>query len=296
MKIQNLKEFLAHVGGDNAYQAGRALYKNTDCGPWIVYLVEEQPSRPSTLEVTVRLKDGKLFAQCEESLFDYENDLAADVLSCLGFNADGTPCRGDKIGRSLDGYRKKVEAFLAREDRYSPKGTIGDSRNPYKVELLPHEVPELGCKRGCKTVRTLLSKTLPQEFREVYYESDEANTLTECAGIKMGSIVEGSEAYVDRDPLMFPFTGEEFDAYVKSINDEACFCWNRDNLDHYMVRHGKKEYYIESGWGHDLKLPEKLRPIVTEFIQKNDLEEGQTVTIPATKIEIEKISTDGLSC
>lgn len=169
MKIRNLKEFLAHVGGDTAYQAGRGLYKYTACGPWITYLVED---------------------------------------------------------------------------------------------------------------------------REVYYESDEANTLTECAGIKMGSIVEGSEAYVDRDPMMFPFTGKEFDDYVKSINDEASFYWERDNLDHYVVRQGDKEYCVTSGWGEDLKLPKKLREAVTAFLQTNDLEEGQTATIPSTKIEIEKLSTD----
>jgi hypothetical protein len=168
MKIRNLTEFLAYVGGDNAYQAGRGLYKYTDCGPWITYLVED---------------------------------------------------------------------------------------------------------------------------REVYYESDEANTITECSGIKMGSIVEGSEAYVDREPMMFPFTGKEFDAYVKSINDEASFYWERDNLDHYMVRRGKREYFVAAGWGEELKLPKKLRETVAAFLQNNELEEGQTITIPATKIEIEKLST-----
>ena len=169
MQIRNLQEFLAHIGGDSAYQAGRAIYKYTDCGPWITYLVED---------------------------------------------------------------------------------------------------------------------------REVYYESDEANTLTDCIGIKMGSIVEGSEAYVDRDPMMFPFTGEQFDAYVQGINDEAVAYWERDNLDHYSVRQGKKEYYVNSGWGRELKLPKKLRETVTAFLQNNELEEGQTTTIPSTKIEIEKLATD----
>ena len=288
MKIRNLKEFLAHVGGDNAYQAGRGLYKYTSCGPWITYLVEETPERAVTLAVNVRLKDGKLHAEFEESVFDYENEREAEALSLLGFNADGSPRHGDKIGRTLAAYRRTIEAYIKRHG----DPTIGDSTNPYTLKLHPELPHDLGARRARTSVFITLHRMEKPSYREVYYESDEANTLTECVGIKMGSIVEGSEAYVDRDPLMFPFTGKEFDDYVKSINDEASFYWERDNLDHYVVRQGDKEYYVTSGWGEELKLPKKLREAVTAFLQTNDLEEEQTTTIPSTKIEIEKLSTD----
>lgn len=288
MKIRNLKEFLAHVGGDNAYQAGRGLYKYTDCGPWITYLVEETPERSVTLAVTVRLKDGKLHAEFEESVFDYENERETEALLLLGFNVDGAPRHGDKIGRTLAAYRRTIEAYIKRHGA----ATIGDSNNPYTLKLHPELPHDLGARRGRKSVFITLHRMEKPSYREVYYESDEANTLTECAGVKMGSIVEGSEAYVDRDPLMFPFTGQEFDNYVKSINDEASFYWQRDNLDHYVVRQGDKEYCVTSGWGEELKLPKKLREAVTAFLQTNDLKEGQTATIPSTKIEIEKLSTD----
>jgi len=289
MKIRNLTEFLAHVGGDNAYQAGRGLYKYTDCGPWITYLVEETPERAVTLAVTVRLKDGKLHAQFEESAFDYENEHEAEALSLLGFNADGSPRNGDKIGRTLAAYRRTIEAFIKRDD--TDPATIGDITNPYTLKLHPELPHDLGAKRARKSVFITLNRIEKPTYREVCYESDEANTLTECIGIKMGSIVEGSEAYVDREPMMFPFTGKEFDAYVQSIDDEASFYWKRDNLDHYMVRQGNKEYCVTSGWGEELKLPKKLRETVTAFLQNNELEEGQSITIPSTKIEIEKLST-----
>lgn len=288
-KIRNLKEFLAHVGGDNAYQAGRGLYKYTDCGPWITYLVEETPERAVTLAVNVRLKDGKLHAEFEESVFDYENECEAEALSLLGFNADGSPRHGDKIGRTLAAYRRTIEAYIKR--RGEP--TIGDTRNPYTLKLHPELPHDLGARRARKSVFITLHRMEKPTYRDIYYESDEANTLTECSGIKMGSIVEGSEAYVDREPMMFPFTGKEFDDYVTSINDEAVFYWNRDNLDHYLIRQGEKEYCVTSGWGEELKLPKKLREVVTAFLQTNELEEGQTTTIPSTKIEIEKLSTDG---
>lgn len=290
MQIQNLQEFLAHVGGDSAYRAGRAIYKYTDCGPWITYLVEETPERSVTLAVNVRLKDGKLHAEFEESVFDYGKEREAEALSLLGFNADGATRRWDKIGRTLAAYRRTIEAYIKSHD--TDPATIGDSTNPYTLKLHPELPHDLGARRARKSVFITLHRIEKPTYREVYYESDEANTLTECAGIKMGSIVEGSEAYVDRDPMMFPFTGEEFDAYVREINDEASAYWERDNLDHYSVRQGKKEYYINSGWGRELKLPEKLREAVTAFLQTNDLEEGQTTTIPSTKIKIEKFATD----
>ncbi len=290
MKIRNLKEFLAHGGGDNAYQAGRGLYKYTDCGPWITYLVEETPERAVTLAVNVRLKDGKLHAEFEESVFDYENAREGEALSLLGFEAIGLPRHGDKIGRTLAAYRRTIEAYIKRHG-----ATIGDINNPYTLKLHPELPHDLGARRGRKSVFITLHRMEKPSYREVYYESDEANTLTECAGVKMGSIVEGSEAYVDRDPLMFPFTGKKFDNYVKSINDEASFYWERDNLDHYVVRQGDKEYCVTSGWGEELKLPKKLREAVTAFLQNNELEEGHTITIPSTKIEIEKLSTDGWS-
>lgn len=295
MKITNLKEFLAHVSGENAYHAGRNLYKYTSCGPWIVYLVEETPEQSVSLGVQVRMKDGKLHASCEESIFDYENERAPDVLDLLGFHPEGSPRKSDKIGRSVAAYRRTIEAFIKRDrrDNNNAPATMGDSSKPYTLTLYPQRPTELGCRPAPKAVNILMHRIEKPVYREVYYESDEANTLTECAGIKMGSIVEGSEAYVDREPMMFPFTTAEFDSYVKSIDDEADFFWKRDNLDHYRVMQGKKEYYITAGWGEELKLPKKLREAVTAFLQNNELEEGPTITIPDTKIEIEKLSTDG---
>lgn len=294
MNITNLQEFITHVGGDTAYQAGRGIYKYTGCGPWIVYLVEETPKRSTILQISVRIKNKKLHASVEESLFDHENEQAPEALSLLGFNADGSPRREDKIGRTLDAYRRTIENFLKKDRVNGVSNTIGVTTSPYTLTLHHKQQHELGMGRGPKQVCITLHRIEEPSYREVYYESDEANTLTECAGIKMGSIVEGSEAYVDRDPMMFPFTGQEFDEYVKGIDDEASFYWNRDNLDHYFITNGEKEYYIESGWGEEMtKLPTKLRGIVTKFLQANDLEEDKPTTIPSTKIEITKLSTDG---
>lgn len=73
----------------------------------------------------------------------------------------------------------------------------------------------------------------------VYYEDKRANEtdwFAQCVGIQIGSIVEGSDVEVDSEPLMFPFTEEQFDATVKAVDDEADFYWKRDNSTWYSVR------------------------------------------------------------
>lgn len=292
--ITNLKDFLAHIGSDSPYQAGRSLYKYTDCGPWITYLIEKTPKRSVTLQVSVRIKNKKLHASVEESFFDYENAQAPEALSLLGFHADGSPRRSDKIGRTLDAYRRTIENFLKKDRLNGVSNTIGDTSNPYTLTIHPQRLTEIGYGRAPKAVNLSLHRIEEPTYEEVYYESAQAkSTLDKCAGIKMGSIVEGSEAYVDRDPMMFPFSAEEFDDYVKGINDEACFYWERDNLDHYTVEDGKEEYYITSGWGGELKLPNEIKDIVSEFIQANEIEDDKPITIPNTKVVLTKLSTDG---
>ena len=225
--ITNLKEFITLLGGDTPYKVGRAIYKTTNCGLWTAYLVEKTSKRDTILRVSVRLKNEKLHASVEESVFDYENEQAPNALSLLGFNADGSPRRGDKIGRTLDAYRRVVENFLKKDRFNGVTNTIGDTRNPYKLTLHPPHQHELGMGRGCKQVWITLHRTEEPSYREVYYESDEANTLSECAGIQLGSIVEGCDACVNRDPLLFPFTEGEFNDYVQGIDNEAAE-WERE--------------------------------------------------------------------
>lgn len=74
----------------------------------------------------------------------------------------------------------------------------------------------------------------------IYYESEEANVsaksmIDKVIGIRIGSIVEGSDACVDAEDLMFPFTEKEFEDLIDGINNEASYLWERDNSDWYVV-------------------------------------------------------------
>jgi hypothetical protein len=73
---------------------------------------------------------------------------------------------------------------------------------------------------------------------ELYYEDKAAftNRLAQhIVGLRIGSIVEGSDVEVGPVELTFPFTDEQLDAAVKEINDEASFYWKRDNTSNYKV-------------------------------------------------------------
>lgn len=64
------------------------------------------------------------------------------------------------------------------------------------------------------------------------YEEPEARKTdwhSDCVGVRVGSIVEGSDAYVDRDPLLFPFTHEAFWNLIRDVDAEADELWHAAN-------------------------------------------------------------------
>ena len=60
---------------------------------------------------------------------------------------------------------------------------------------------------------------------------------TECVGIKIGSIVEGSDVEVGPLELRFPFPKEDLHKAFESVNDEAKFYWARDNTQNFIIYH-----------------------------------------------------------
>lgn len=82
------------------------------------------------------------------------------------------------------------------------------------------------------------------ERGSVYYETKEADEpqatwWSQCTGILIGSIVEGSDAEVQPETLLWPFTAEQLDLAVKNIDEEAGRLWEEAN--------GEEEGEDESG-------------------------------------------------
>lgn len=70
---------------------------------------------------------------------------------------------------------------------------------------------------------------------QVYYEDKTAAEQgaawwPQCVGLQIGSIVEGSDAEVQPETLLWPFTDAQLDRTVENINSEASMLWDEANL------------------------------------------------------------------
>ena len=87
----------------------------------------------------------------------------------------------------------------------------------------------------------------------VYYEDSEARVAnaswwTSCLGLRIGSIVEGSDVEVGPEELLWPFTDEQLDAAIARIDDEAGFYWDRDNTTYYEVADRTSTWLVVARW------------------------------------------------
>lgn len=73
---------------------------------------------------------------------------------------------------------------------------------------------------------------------DLYYGDRKASSpaiIDQITGIHISSIVEGSDAEIEGESLLFPFTMQELNDLIKGVNDEAGFYWRRDNTDNFVV-------------------------------------------------------------
>ena len=113
----------------------------------------------------------------------------------------------------------------------------------------------------------------------VYYEDRAADLPADqferfhgrCTAVMVGSIVEGSDVEVGPEILSFPFTSDQFDQEVQAINDEAVFCWNRDNGLHGVWHHNvtNEEHHFLYTWGDIVWADDgKPEPLITDKMRE----------------------------
>lgn len=73
-----------------------------------------------------------------------------------------------------------------------------------------------------------------RDGRSIRYTDPEAREASpawwdQCTGVRIGSIVEGSDAEIGPYTLAFPFSMTEFDTTVQVVDDEAGDAWESAN-------------------------------------------------------------------
>lgn len=127
------------------------------------------------------------------------------------------------------------------------------------------------------------SQLVLTEDRSLYYEDKGANDPDclidpDIIGIKIGSIVEGSDVEIGPELIRFPFSSGDLWETVEDINKQASFYWERDNTNDYLIKKGDKEYYFND---YEIKgLPKKLKAMFEKWNQEDgELEEDDSVEL-----------------
>lgn len=207
--------------GETPYRFGRMLYKYTDCGPWVSFIVPDKPERIEQASIEIRKPKAGPYLIAKSRT----RDTAIDALQFCGFDAYGN---NQSRWSSLNAYYKRVDQF--RESEPKP----GATRDWMITSLLRC----IGC------VRIELERTVKATTKDIYYEDPNASTtgwIDTCIGIEVGSIVEGSDNGPESEVLMFPFTEEEFDAAVARIDKECGIIWEWANVTRDKL--GRKHAY-----------------------------------------------------
>jgi len=217
---QNLNELLEAHGAETPYRFGRSLYKYTDCGPWTVFILEDAAAKDEVQDIVIACDPKTQKATLESGSLD--EDLK--MVLCLDDDPVASKWSWKKYCAELDKFIKKHPDV--------PGG---------KMSITKKSI----ARRWIRVERRIPAKT-----EEVYYEDNKEFDLSRCVGIKVGSIVEGSDVEVGPETLMFPFTEEQFDKTVEGINDECSFYWERDNSKWYCVRDkGGDSFPFQETWG-----------------------------------------------
>lgn len=103
-----------------------------------------------------------------------------------------------------------------------------EAETPYHLGRMIYDATECG-----PWLAFILGPDMPNT-PDIYYEDSDAQkdaTCLPCVGVKVGSIVEGSDYEIPPISLFFPFDSNAFDAAIQKINQQACDEWEEANAE-----------------------------------------------------------------
>ena len=200
MKINNLTQLAEMVGAaqPTVESISRRIYKDTICGAW----VDAQP-------IGVR-KIARFKVVFSDSIFGP----VAHQWQCNGRGA------WHNFGEAITPV--ELKEFIGGQE---PK-LVG----PYKYDWHNMLKVEEAAGKNMAEVHTSASnvKWLPRKPNTGWVELP---VTVYKQGVRVGSIVEGSDACTEVQELTFPFTEREFWAAVKQVEEEAEQLWQEANCE-----------------------------------------------------------------
>jgi hypothetical protein len=256
--VNNFRELMEKRLGDpecTPANWGRLLYKYNDCGPWVVFLTEKSPEQIYRENARIYL------STAGEVYLDNVSELSEKFVRFLGFNKAGTNVKG----YSWDEYKKLIDDYIARDKKSSKSRSIKIIPNDDKNALL---------------IRSSID--ISRELEDHYYEGTQVDP-DDIIGIRLGSIVEGSDVSCDTVELMFPFDTQSLEDALEGINQQAKFYWERDNSHWYIVKNEEGETFtFHETWGDiqwDRNPPENVQRAAQNFVNGDGMynEDGRRI-------------------
>lgn len=267
---KTLADLLEYHGEKTPARLGRSLYKYVGCGPWTTFVVETKPAGVRHCRAVLRLVDGVWH------LHRIERG-GPDFGQFLGYAPGGLP---------KDMHRKHHYLGLLRDFQRKE----GTKRRLHFMRL------------GDKLLVETTEKTLPW-YKDIYYESKQAGAIwhtwkAKCTGIKIGSIVEGSDVEISPVTLDFPFTEQDYEDAINGIDEEAKFYWLRDNSQWLTVKVRSRRYFLRNTWG-DIVWTEKPSPKIVKAVEalvkgadKIPAEDEGGLAVPGTRAVVWEYDND----
>lgn len=197
--IRNYQDLAEYFGcEDNQESVSRAIYKNTDCGAWLNFIDVDEDHPIIEKQKWVALLDP----------FTLSNEIRV---------------------HSVCAYKNKME--IQRDNWIF----IKDAPEEVKLFLGINKNDVVDGFKNLEELKTRLESVDLNDFfvkldKTVLYFQLPVKKPKHKLGIKVGSIVEGSDADCTPFTLFFPFTVKEFEKNIRYLEGEAKDLWHDANV------------------------------------------------------------------
>jgi hypothetical protein len=249
MQVNNFNEFMdtRGLGGTTPGEWGHLLYRHT-FGPWVSFAELDSPASTGHHEATLTPNEVSGLLELQGEASDY-------IKGFLSLNHQGVSNWG----------ADEFEAYL----------------NSY-INGTHVRVADLSWTREGDVLNVVIDRPSEARYDWTSYDSQETRAedfAAKVVGIKVGSIVEGSDVELEPRILMFPFESDFFQESLNDLEAEVSFYWDRDNSQWYIVTspEGKIWYPQLDGSGNWQNQEDIPQEVLDELANREDIQYDETI-------------------